>query len=234
MNTSQFTKYCFFCICLLIFSNCNKEDKVAPSKENKIAPQAKAIVVTSATSVEIELDSLNNNEKVNVIATDQSGNTFEFLGLTGHPIVISPLPEGGVYSFQLQLEYENDLGETKQSNFGVATQLVLTSKNKDTQFSRIDMLQKINAARSEARDCGSQSFAAAPPLVWNDLLEDASEIHSLDMETNDFFGHQNPVTMQNTLDRIQAVNYPYTQLAENIAIIYPTVEAVFEAWIESR
>lgn len=221
----QFAKYCLCFVSLLIFSNCNKDDKVAP--------QASAIVFTNSTSVEIDLDGLNNNEKVNVIATDLSGNTIEFSGLTGQPIVISPLKEGEIYSFQFQLEYENNRGKTKQSDFGAATQLVLASKNMDTQFSRIDMLQRINAARSEARVCGTQSFAAAPPLVWNDLLEDASEIHSMDMETYDFFGHQNPVTLQKTDDRLQTVKYPYSRWAENIAISYPTVETVFKAWIES-
>ncbi len=210
---------------LLTFSNCNKEEKVAPSINN--------MVFINPSTVEIKLDNLQNNEKVNIIATDQHGNTFEFLGLSEQPIRISTLPEGNVYTFQVQLEYENNKGKAKQSDFGSATEPVLASENLDTYFDRIEMLKSINDARSVEQICGGTTYAAAPPVVWNDLLEDASEIHSIAMESHSFFGHENPVTGERTDDRLRSIQYPYKAWSENIAQGYPTVEAVFKAWIES-
>lgn len=237
MNTYPFIKYqlisiskfliqySFLFIFLLTFSNCSQNEKAAPKIGN--------IVFTNSLNVEIELTDLQSDEKVNIIATDQHGNIFEFLGLTGQPILISTLPEGNVYTFQVQLEYQNGKGKIKQSDFGPSTSPVLASKNLDTNFNRIEMLKKINDARSVDQICGGESFVAVSHVVWNDLLEDASEIHSLAMETQNFFGHENPATGQRTDDRLRIVQYPYRAWSENIAEGYPTVAAVFKAWIES-
>jgi len=54
------------------------------------------------------------------------------------------------------------------------------------------MLDLLNETRASARNCGSQSFAAADPLVLNDKLAQAAAGHSLDMSSVNFFDLQLP------------------------------------------
>ena len=49
------------------------------------------------------------------------------------------------------------------------------------------MLDLINEARAEARNCGDTFFPAAPPLNWDDRVEAAALGHSIDMAENRVF-----------------------------------------------
>lgn len=54
---------------------------------------------------------------------------------------------------------------------------------------RQEFLDAVNLARSTGRTCGAASHPAAPPVAWDDRLAMAAYLHSVDMETNQFFDH---------------------------------------------
>lgn len=92
-------------------------------------------------------------------------------------------------------------------------------------------LQLINALRATARQCGSQSFAAAPPLQWSAQLASAAEAHSADMATRNYVSHTSP-DGNTTSARATAVGYT-GQMSENIGAGYATMDAALTAWIQS-
>jgi len=94
------------------------------------------------------------------------------------------------------------------------------------------MLELLNAARAEARQCGSEYFAAAPPLTWDSKLEQASKAHSNDMATINFFSHTS--SDGGTLaTRADATEYKWSNLGENIAAGQSTATQAMNGWIDS-
>ncbi len=95
-----------------------------------------------------------------------------------------------------------------------------------------DMLQQVNTARSQARECGSTNHTAAAPLKWDCKLQQAALGHSRDMAENDFFAH----TGSNGLGpgfRIDQQGYQARTWGENIAAGYATIESVVAGWLGS-
>lgn len=95
-----------------------------------------------------------------------------------------------------------------------------------------EMLSRINEARSQARQCGNQRFAAVEPLAWNCTLEAAAEAHSQDMAENDYFSHTGPegVGIQ---QRVSNRGYVWRAVGENIAAGQASIAAVVSGWLES-
>ncbi|HEU4622335.1 MAG TPA: CAP domain-containing protein [Burkholderiaceae bacterium] len=93
-------------------------------------------------------------------------------------------------------------------------------------------MQAVNAARAQARTCGTTEYAAAPALAWNDKLFSAAAGHSQDMATNNYFSH---TSLDGTTfgQRISATGYGWYFVAENIAKGQPTVAAVMDSWMKS-
>jgi len=97
------------------------------------------------------------------------------------------------------------------------------------------MLATVNAARTQARVCGSSgSFPAVSPLGWNCKLKAAALGHSMDMANNNFFSHTGS-NGQSAGYRITAANYIWSTYGENIAAGIPlsSVSAVVQGWIDS-
>lgn len=69
---------------------------------------------------------------------------------------------------------------------------LLAARLGDWQAEGQKLLEQLNNARSTARQCGSQAFAAAAPLVWNATLGSTAEAHSRAMANGNFFDHQDP------------------------------------------
>jgi len=104
-----------------------------------------------------------------------------------------------------------------------------TDSREDIQNS---MLLLVNAARAQARMCGTTLYPAAPALVWNDTLETTALNHSTDMATNNFFSH----TGSNGLsvsDRADIAQYNWRTIGENIAAGQPTADVAVQEWLES-
>lgn len=95
-----------------------------------------------------------------------------------------------------------------------------------------ELMQRINAMRAAGAVCGSKSFAAAQPLIWNNMLLASATGHSADMASNNYFSHTS--LDGRTFDkRITAAGYRFTAAAENIAAGQTTVQAVMTSWINS-
>jgi uncharacterized protein YkwD len=97
------------------------------------------------------------------------------------------------------------------------------------------MLEAVNAARSQARSCGSYGeFAAAAPLTWNCKLKAAAFAHSGDMANNDYFSHTGS-DGSTVADRVTSAGYSWSSVGENIAagLSYSAVSAVMQGWLDS-
>ena len=71
-----------------------------------------------------------------------------------------------------------------------------------------------------------------PPLEWDDEAAAVALGHSQDMSDRSFFDHVNPDGM-GPGDRIAAAGLSVRGWAENIAMGYPTPEAVTAGWMNS-
>ena len=96
----------------------------------------------------------------------------------------------------------------------------------------IEMLAQVNAARAQARVCGSTNQPAVPPLKWSCKLQQAALKHSQDMGQNNFFNHtgSNGSTVSS---RIDGANYAWRTIGENIAAGQPDVSSAMRGWLKS-
>lgn len=94
------------------------------------------------------------------------------------------------------------------------------------------LLNSVNEARSQPRQCGNEAFEAAGPLSWNCTLEDAARAHSEDMVEQEFFSHSDPEGIQ-TGKRVSDRGYTWSAVGENIASGQNSVDRVVDGWLSS-
>lgn len=94
------------------------------------------------------------------------------------------------------------------------------------------MLELINDARAEGRDCGGEFFPAAPPLRWDDRVEAAAEGHSEDMAENQFFDHEGS-DGSDTGDRLMNEGYDPSAWGETILVGIENEANVIESFLDS-
>ncbi len=94
------------------------------------------------------------------------------------------------------------------------------------------VLDLTNAARASARYCGTVYYVATTPLSYNTLLEKSASGHAQDMASKNYFSHESQ-DGRTFLDRVNAVNYFWLALAENIAGGQATPENLVENWLSS-
>lgn len=94
------------------------------------------------------------------------------------------------------------------------------------------MLFLVNEARSHDRFCGEDFFPAAPPVTWDDRIEESALVHSLDMAENQYFDHIAP-DGSNAGDRLIDAGYQPDAWGENILVGLENISVVLENWIES-
>lgn len=94
------------------------------------------------------------------------------------------------------------------------------------------LLDELNRARGQARQCGGVPFAAAAPLRWNTTLADLSETHSRAMANGNFFG---PLDEEGRTpgDRAELAGYAGAQVGQNIAAALDRSSDVVEGWLAS-
>jgi uncharacterized protein YkwD len=97
---------------------------------------------------------------------------------------------------------------------------------------RARVVQLVNAARSHARKCGSERFAAAPPLSASRKLDDAAAGHARDMARRKFFDHRGADDSQ-PKDRVIRAGYQPRLTGENIAFGPESAEEVVAGWLAS-
>ncbi|MGR4068100.1 CAP domain-containing protein [Billgrantia sp. C5P2] len=94
------------------------------------------------------------------------------------------------------------------------------------------MLERVNEARSEARQCGDDEYEAAEPLEWNCRLAVAAQAHSQAMAEEEFFGHTGEDD-EGVATRVSEAGYEWRVVGENIAAGQADMEAVMAGWLDS-
>jgi len=94
------------------------------------------------------------------------------------------------------------------------------------------ILAEVNRARAQARHCGTEAFAAAPPVSWNGKLALAALGHSSHMAEGRYFSHQEPDGSL-PADRALRAGYLFRVVGENIASGNRTPQDAVAAWIDS-
>lgn len=97
---------------------------------------------------------------------------------------------------------------------------------------REQVLQEVNRARAQARRCGEQSFAAAPPLKPNTQLERAAQAHAADMAEHSYFSHTGRDGSQ-VGQRATRADYPWRRVGENLAAGQTTAAQAVQGWLDS-
>jgi uncharacterized protein YkwD len=94
------------------------------------------------------------------------------------------------------------------------------------------VLELVNAARAQARQCGRDGFEPAPPLVPATALTAAAAVHSLDMAERGSPGHDGS-DGSSSGERITRTGYPWQISGENVAAGQRDAESAVAAWLES-
>jgi uncharacterized protein YkwD len=97
---------------------------------------------------------------------------------------------------------------------------------------RARVVQLVNDARAEGRRCGSERYAAAPPLKISTSLTDAAENHARDMAKRKYFEHRGRDGSQ-PKDRVLRAGYQSRLTGENIALGPQSAEEVVAGWLDS-
>jgi uncharacterized protein YkwD len=111
-----------------------------------------------------------------------------------------------------------------------AADAVVGRASRETVNARV--VELVNAARSHGRRCGSQKFAAAPPLAVSRRLNEAAAGHARDMARRKYFDH---VARDGTepKDRVRRTGYQSRLTGENIALGPESAEEVVAGWLDS-
>jgi uncharacterized protein YkwD len=126
-----------------------------------------------------------------------------------------------------------DIGISQlQRDWRIVLARPLLGRMGDWQVEGEKLLQQINAARAQARQCAAQSFSAAQPLVWNPMLAVAAESHSRSMANHNYFAHQDR-DGRTPGDRAELAGYSGQRVGENIAAGQDTVVRIVEGWLAS-
>jgi len=113
-----------------------------------------------------------------------------------------------------------------------------SQQNVSTPQFRREFLEYINHTRQKGCNCGVTYMPPAPPLVWNNQLENAAIGHARDMYDKNYFSHTSldGRTMQ---DRIASAGYSFSgyksfMIGENIAQGQLSIAGVMQGWFSSE
>ncbi|MBX8553443.1 CAP domain-containing protein [Pseudomonas cichorii] len=114
----------------------------------------------------------------------------------------------------------------------VLARSLLAARLGDWQAEGQKLLELINTARNQSRQCGTQAFNATTPLTWNATLATAAEGHTRSMANNSFFDHKGR-DGSTPGDRAELAGYIAQQIGENIAAGQDTTRKVVDGWLAS-
>ena len=96
-----------------------------------------------------------------------------------------------------------------------------------------DALRRVNEARARGAMChAAGAVTVAAPLKWSASLAAVAAAQAQDMAVLSRMGHRDRQD-RGLAERLKAMGYRYSAAAENVAVGYPTVDAVVDAWIDS-
>ena len=94
------------------------------------------------------------------------------------------------------------------------------------------VLALTNQARAQARRCGNESFAAAPPLRADPILDRAALAHSQEMARHSFMAHEGRDGSA-PHERISRSGYRWRSVGENVAAGQTSADEVVRDWLRS-
>ncbi|WP_221284447.1 CAP domain-containing protein [Mucilaginibacter sp. SP1R1] len=106
-----------------------------------------------------------------------------------------------------------------------------------SQF-KSDFLYRINLIREKGCNCGVKFMPPAPPLTWNNKLQDAAMGHAKDMARKNYFDHTSK-DGRSMEDRIVFAGYTFKgfksfAIGENIASGQTSIAEVMDGWFKSE
>jgi len=126
-------------------------------------------------------------------------------------------------------DLDNDLGIALGNTETANNRLTCNTSSEQIQKGFIEL---INQARAQPRQCGDTSHEAVGPLSWNSKLVIAAERHSVDMASNNFFSHTGSGNKR-AAERVDAVNYKWQFVGENLAAGQPSLQEAINGWLDS-
>lgn len=94
------------------------------------------------------------------------------------------------------------------------------------------VLNLVNAARAQARQCGSQSLEATGPVRLNAQLYAAAKSHADDMASQSYFSHTGRDGRE-VAQRVTQAGYIWRTVGENIASGQMQADVAVQGWIDS-
>ncbi len=103
---------------------------------------------------------------------------------------------------------------------------------RDAQQISTRVLDLVNEARAQPRNCGRRRFAAVPALTYSAMLTRAALTQAQDMAAHDFFEHEG--SDGSTVGvRATRAGYTWRSVGENIAAGSTSADSVVRGWLES-
>ncbi|MES2979007.1 MAG: CAP domain-containing protein [Pseudomonadota bacterium] len=109
---------------------------------------------------------------------------------------------------------------------------LLAPEPSDSAQVQARLLELVNQARRQARDCGDQLAPPAPPLRLNAKLSEVAAVHARDMAAHSYFSHTGR-DGSHVSERADRLGYRWRSLGENIAAGQARPEAAVEGWLKS-
>jgi uncharacterized protein YkwD len=94
------------------------------------------------------------------------------------------------------------------------------------------VLELVNAARDEPRQCGDRSFDATSPVVLSTALTSVALLHAQDMARQRIMDHRGSDGSQPG-ERLTRSGYRWRTVGENVAAGQPNASEVVESWLAS-
>lgn len=117
-------------------------------------------------------------------------------------------------------------------NTGESTPDTATYVCGDAKITKAQIIEAINAARAQARSCGTQAYTATTPINWDNRLFLTADKHSKDLATNNFFSHTGS-DGSSVGQRARTKGYTWNFIAENIAAGQTSLDQVVTGWLNS-
>lgn len=134
----------------------------------------------------------------------------------------------------------------KKHCFGALSAIFILALSSFAVINRVDdyssfkqeFLDLINQTRTKGCKCGNTWYAPAPPLIWNDNLEDAAKGHAKDMARQNYFSHESK-DGRSMSTRILRSGYEFKgwksfMTGENIAFGQTSIPEVMAGWFKSE
>lgn len=102
-----------------------------------------------------------------------------------------------------------------------------------TEPTQLKLLILVNNVRATGYKSKTTYYPPTTPVTWNDTLATAAQKHSDYMNAKKKFSHTG-INNSDPGKRIATEGYQWSTYGENIAVGYPTEEAVIQGWLESE